>query len=47
MADKEQDTVKALRKATDTHNQAVSNLHNAQSDLQVRFPKFMDDDDLN
>lgn len=47
MEHKKQDTVNALRKATDIHDQAVFNFHNAQSDLQVGSPKFPDDHDLN
>ncbi|KAF8845629.1 hypothetical protein BDN67DRAFT_1064918 [Paxillus ammoniavirescens] len=36
MEDRDYDTIKTLQKATHSHDQAVTDLHSAQSDLQVK-----------
>ncbi|KIJ70433.1 hypothetical protein HYDPIDRAFT_23539 [Hydnomerulius pinastri MD-312] len=36
MEGKEHDTIKTLQKATHSHDQAVTNLHSSQSDLQIK-----------
>jgi hypothetical protein len=40
MEDKEHNTIKSLQKATHNHDQAVTNLHTAQSDVQVSLGVF-------
>ena len=37
MEDKEHDTTKSLQKATHKHDRALTDLHTAQSDVQVSF----------
>jgi predicted transcriptional regulator len=41
MEQKEYDTVKSLQKATHLHDRAVTNLHTAQSDVQVSSRLFV------